>query len=59
MNTNDLKSTDIGQLVIYDNGCDPHEEGVITSWNDTYIFVRYGSDIHSKATKPEHLRFTN
>ena len=33
------------------------EEGVITSANDMFIFVRYGSDTHSKATNPEDLFF--
>jgi len=30
-------------------------EGVITSVNDRYVFVRYGADMHSKATRPEDL----
>jgi hypothetical protein len=31
------------------------EEGVITSVNDAYVFVRYGADKHSKATVAEDL----
>lgn len=31
------------------------EQGVITSVNDTYVFVRYGTNTHSKATRPEQL----
>lgn len=31
------------------------EYGVITSVNDRYVFVRYGSDRHSKATNPSDL----
>lgn len=32
------------------------EDGVITSVNDTYVFVRYRGDFGSKATRPEDLR---
>lgn len=46
---------DIGRKVVY-YGCKA-EEGVITSFNDSYIFVRYGSDIHSKATNREDLEY--
>ena len=31
------------------------ETGVITWVNDKNVFVRYGSDINSKATRPEDL----
>lgn len=31
------------------------EEGVITSAGEQYVFVRYGSDVGSKATHPEML----
>jgi hypothetical protein len=33
----------------------PGEEGVITSVNSSMVFVRYGSDAHSKATCPIDL----
>ena len=45
----------IGARVVYRR---PHcevEVGVITSVNDTYIFVRYGSSPTSQATSPEDL----
>jgi hypothetical protein len=29
--------------------------GVVTSLNDTYVFVRYKGKSHSQATKPEDL----
>lgn len=49
----------IGRRVTYIpfGGCDPklHEYGVITSTNNENVFVRYGSDINSKATDPEDL----
>lgn len=50
----------VGRNVTYVpfEGCDPklHEYGVITSVNERYVFVRYGSDTHSKATKSSDLR---
>ena len=33
------------------------EEGVITSVNDSYVFVRYGSQAGSAATNAENLEF--
>lgn len=49
----------IGRKVTYIpfKGCNPklHEYGVITSTNNKNVFVRYGSDINSKATNPEDL----
>lgn len=40
-------------------GCDPSllEYGVITSVNEKFVFVRYGSDVNSKATNPEDLKY--
>ncbi len=46
----------IGRKVIYKSApFAPIEVGVITSVNETYVFVRYGSDQHSKATYPDML----
>ena len=50
---------DIGRAVCYKQGFDPVEEGVITSFNDNYVFVRYGSDKQSKATKRRDLAWTH
>lgn len=33
------------------------EQGIITSVNDAYVFVRYGSNPGSAATRPEDLTF--
>jgi hypothetical protein len=44
---------DIGRAVIYTGNRYPGgelEEGVITSFNDHTVFVRYGADKHSKGT---------
>ena len=49
-----LKKSDIGREVKYvSRGGDKIEFGNITSWNDTYIFVRYTQQI-----KPEKRFFT-
>ena len=47
----------IGHKVVYRAGVHRKnyastEEGVITSVNDHYVFVRYGADTGSKATYP-------
>jgi hypothetical protein len=46
----------IGDGVVYRSGGDA-EDGVITSVNSTYVFVRYRGDTGSKATYPEDLEF--
>jgi hypothetical protein len=45
----------IGQLVVYRRLNQPPDEGVITSVNDRYVFVRYGSQVGSAATNPKDL----
>lgn len=52
-----LTKWDENRLVIYKKGASKQEEGIITSWNSKFIFVRYHGDIHSKATAPEDLNF--
>jgi hypothetical protein len=47
----------IGKSVVYQPKVGPIEAGVITSVNNKFIFVRYGSHKHSQATKPEDLKF--
>lgn len=48
---------DIGRNVTYKkDGC-KKEFGVITSFNKSGVFVRYGSDNHSKHTRREDLFF--
>ena len=60
MRIEDLSEKDIGARVTYTpfEGCDPDqlEYGVITSFNDTNVFVRYGSNTGSQATRPEDLK---
>lgn len=31
------------------------EHGIVNSWNDSFIFVKYGDRTQSQATKPEDL----
>ena len=53
--------SDIGQKVVYTpfTGCRPEdrEEGVITSFNDLCVFVRYGAEYTSKCTNREDLEY--
>lgn len=49
-----LKPADKGRDVMYSGQED--EEGVITSWNDKFIFVDYGNG-NGVATEPKDLRF--
>ena len=48
---------DIGRAVIYQpRGCEP-ESGLISSYNDVYVFVRYGISPSGVATSREDLRW--
>lgn len=56
------KSTDVGRAVIYRPEWQRYrkldgERGVITSSNDAYVFVRYGDETGSKATRREDLEW--
>ena len=46
----------IGALVAYTPQHGDGETGMITSVTDDQVFVRYGRDQHSKATRPEDLQ---
>jgi hypothetical protein len=50
---------DIGRAVRYQPRYRVMEDGVITSFNDSYVFVRYGLDKHSQATRREELSWVN
>ena len=54
-----LIESDKGRGVVYTDGVGNLEQGVITSWNDMYIFVNYGSHCMGRgiATRPEDLNF--
>ena len=49
---------DIGRKVIYTSGHGEQEEGVITSLNNYFVFVRYGANVQSMATHREDLQWT-
>ena len=46
---------DIGRAVVYHPHVGTTERGVITSFNDHYVFVRYGSASTSQATSRRDL----
>lgn len=48
-------AANVGAKVLYQAAASPPEEGVITSVNERYVFVRYGSDGCSLATPAEYL----
>lgn len=57
--TGDQAAASIGRKVVYRpphvREDEPGDEGVITSVNDVWVFVRYGADTHSKATPASRL----
>ena len=53
--TLDEARASIGLLVVYRRKGQPLDQGVITSVNDHYVFVRYGSQVGSAATNPADL----
>ena len=48
-------AANVGQTVIYRPTPDYTEQGVITATTSRYVFVRYGTDQHSKATSADFL----
>jgi hypothetical protein len=44
---------EIGRSVVY---IPTKETGIVTSKNESFVFVRYGDEMHSKATRPENLK---
>lgn len=54
----DLREEDKNnRAVIYTAHHGEREQGIITSWNDHYVFVRYGLGSTSAATDPDQLDF--
>ena len=55
----DLTPEHVGRAVVYrdTSGVIRNEDGVITSWNDRWVFVRFGVHDVSKATDPRDLTF--
>lgn len=47
--------SDVGRAVIYRGHAGEVEHGVITSFNDHYVFVRYRQGCTSQATRRDQL----
>lgn len=50
-----ITQADIGRKVVYEDGYGFNDEGVVTNLNSNYVFVRYGSQCHSQATRYSDL----
>ena len=48
----------MGREVVFDLQGSKREFGIISSWNERFIFVKYNGRQQSQATKPEDLRFS-
>ena len=48
-----------GMGVIYEDGSGKCEDGIVTSVNDSYAFVRYTGDQYPKSTRFEDLKPLN
>ena len=60
MITPEEAAQNIGRKVVYRSheGAEPEEGVIVRASGDSWIFVRYGSDTHAKATYHRHLDFT-
>lgn len=48
----------VGRLVIFTYLHGESEEGVVTSWNGRYLFVRFGGSTTSQACDPSMVRLS-
>ena len=53
-----VTENDVGRTVVYKPEREK-EEGVITSYNDSYVFVRYKTSSTSQATSREDLEYVH
>ena len=51
-----LTDADLGRAVLY---TPTGERGTITSWNEEFIYVRYGTNPQGNATSPEDLEWVS
>ena len=51
-----LTAEDVGRKVVYKT-LQVLEEGIISSYNDKYVFVKYGTCSTAQATSPTDLEF--
>lgn len=54
-----LQDADIDRPVKYETKHGAVEYGLISSWNDKFIFVCYGGSLQAKATPPDQLTYTD
>ena len=55
-----IEDRDIGRRVEYTPAHGPSEIGEVTSFNDQWVFVKYGvGNITSKATRREDLKWSD
>lgn len=47
-----------GRKVVYKVGTREEQRGVISSWNSTYVFVKYNNNTQAQGTKVEYLSWT-
>lgn len=52
-----VTENDIGRTVVYTPSHGKREYGVISSFNELYVFVRYGSQVNAQATSRENLEY--
>ncbi len=53
----DPEADDVGRRVVYRPAHGAVESGVITSFNESFVFVRYGNDTRGQATRREDLEW--
>lgn len=51
-----LSNNDLGRGVVY-HSHGVSESGVLSSWNEQYVFVRFDNDLHGKACRPDDVTF--
>lgn len=52
-----LTENDVNRKVVYNPEFGLQQEGRITSWNNSFIFVDYDNTGRGAATRPEDLNF--
>jgi hypothetical protein len=52
----DLTFSDVGRLVVFQGPLSRIEQGILTSWNDMFVFVKFRGP-NGEACKPEYVEF--
>jgi hypothetical protein len=53
-----LSEKDKGREVVFNSHGSKTEFGIISSWNERFIFVKYNGRQQGQATRPKDLRFS-